>query len=72
MARNIYPYSQEQLYATAEIAWNMYLLYIGDFDQFNMAYTTQFYEARIKEIKDSKEKIYKSIKARAKAAFSRA
>ncbi len=55
MARNIYPCSQVQLYATAEIAWNMCLLHIGDFAQFNKTYTILFYEERIKEIKQTAE-----------------
>ncbi len=51
MATNNYPCSQEQLYLTAETAWNLYLINIGDFAQFRKAYTTQYYEENMQKIK---------------------
>jgi hypothetical protein len=51
MAKNIYPCSQEQLYATAETAWNLHLINIGDFTKFRKAYSTHNYEEKVQEIK---------------------
>ena len=55
MATNIYPCSQDNLYAAAEAAWNLYLVNIGDFSSFSKSYTTHIFEMRLKEIQRAKQ-----------------
>lgn len=50
MATNLYPCSQDQLYASALSAWHLYLLNIGDFSDFRKANTTHCYEQAVQEI----------------------
>lgn len=50
MAHNKYPCSQAQLITIADMAWDAFLVNIGDFANYYPKYNTKFYELRIQEI----------------------
>ena len=52
--KNSYPCRQHELYDTAETAWNLFVLHLGDFTKFKGSYSTQFYEERMHDLERAK------------------
>src|SRR6185436_3149152 len=52
--KNAYPCRQQELYETAETAWNLFVLHLGDFTKFKGSYSTKFYEERMQELERAK------------------
>jgi len=52
--KNAYPCRQNELYDTAETAWNMFVLHLGDFTKFKRTYSTKFYEERMHDLEKAK------------------
>ncbi|HKR06590.1 MAG TPA: hypothetical protein VJY62_18290 [Bacteroidia bacterium] len=52
--KNSYPCRQHELYDTAETAWNLFVLHLGDFTKFKKSYSTKFYEERMQDLERAK------------------
>lgn len=51
---NSYPCRQEELYETADSAWSLFVLHIGDFTKLNSSYGFKYYEDRMRDLENAK------------------